>query len=295
MIKKIIYFIIVIFITSCGASRGKGGSHAKNRATKKTPNKTVTVTTRKIETKKPVVSGNTTTSTTLESTSEELEATSKVSVTYRNVSDYIDGFKDIAKQNMKEYGIPASITLAQGILESGAGNGRLSREANNHFGIKCHKEWNGPSITHDDDAAQECFRKYNDPSESYKDHSLFLTSRSRYNGLFKLDKGDYVGWAKGLKSAGYATDPKYPAKLISIIERYELFQYDNEILSRENTKKQDRVVVEEGIVNGATYEIQKGDTLYSISRKFNMSVDEIKKVNGLNDNSLSIGQKIKVK
>lgn len=295
MIKKLICLIIVIFITSCGASKAKKSSSTIQRTTKTTPNKKVTITTKRVIVKKNDTDNKSNNTTTTTTAGEELEATSKVSVSYKNVSDYIDGFKDIAKQNMKEYGIPASIILAQGILESGAGNGRLCTEANNHFGIKCHKEWNGPSITHDDDAAQECFRKYNDPAESYRDHSLFLTSRSRYNGLFKLDKGDYEGWAKGLKSAGYATDPKYPAKLISIIERYELFQYDNEILNRENVKKQDRVVVDEKNIEETTYEIQKGDTLYSLSKKFSISVDDLKKINGMKDNSLSIGQKIKVK
>ena len=293
MIKKLICLIIVIFITSCGASKAKKSSTAIQKTTKTTPNKKVTITTKRVVVKKKDTDSKS--SSASNTTAEELEATSKVSVTYKNVSDYIDGFKDIAKQNMKDYGIPASIILAQGILESGAGNGRLCTEANNHFGIKCHKEWNGPSITHDDDAAQECFRKYNDPAESYRDHSLFLTSRSRYNGLFKLDKGDYEGWAKGLKSAGYATDPKYPAKLISIIERYELFQYDNEILKRENVKKQDKVVVDEINIEETIYEIQKGDTLYSLSKKFSISVDDLKKMNNMKDNSLSIGQKIKVK
>lgn len=173
---------------------------------------------------------NTTTETKTAS-DESLEATSKVNATSATVNDYILQFKDVAKGNMKTYGIPASITLAQGILESGAGKGRLCLEANNHFGIKCHTGWTGPSITHDDDAAQECFRKYNDPAESYKDHSLFLTSRSRYASLFTLDKLDYQGWANGLKAAGYATDPKYPSKLIGLIERYQLYLYDQEVVS----------------------------------------------------------------
>ncbi|MGV7107656.1 glucosaminidase domain-containing protein [Flavobacterium sp. U410] len=172
-----------------------------------------------------------TTAETKTASGESLEATSKVNTTSTTVNDYILQFKDVAKGNMKTYGIPASITLAQGILESGAGKGRLCLEANNHFGIKCHTGWTGPSITHDDDAAQECFRKYNDPAESYKDHSLFLTSRSRYASLFTLDKLDYQSWANGLKTAGYATDPKYPSKLISLIERYQLYLYDQEVMS----------------------------------------------------------------
>src|SRR5690606_31827821 len=115
--------------------------------------------------------------------------------------NYIEQYKETAKENMRTHGILASITLAQGILESGAGNGRLAKEGNNHFGIKCHKEWRGDVIHHDDDAAQECFRKYRHASESFTDHSLFLTSRSRYNDLFKLAKDDYKGWAHGLRKA----------------------------------------------------------------------------------------------
>jgi flagellum-specific peptidoglycan hydrolase FlgJ len=192
---------------------------------------------------------------------------------------------------MKKHGVPASITLAQGVLESGAGKGRLSTIANNHFGIKCHKGWTGESVKHDDDASQECFRKYNDPVDSYKDHSLFLTSRSWYNSLFKLDKGDYVSWAKGLKAAGYATDPKYPNKLIAIIERYELYKYDDEVLNRE-TKTKTKINPEE-VEN--IYVIQQGDTLYSLSKKLNLTVEDIKKINDMRDNNLSIGQKLKIK
>ncbi|MEQ3661540.1 MAG: glucosaminidase domain-containing protein, partial [Flavobacterium sp.] len=223
--------------------------------------------------------------------SEELVATSKVSTTTDDVRLYIDSFKEVAKFNMKEHGIPASITLAQGVLESGAGKGRLSTIANNHFGIKCHTGWTGESVSHDDDAAQECFRKYSDPSESYKDHSLFLTSRSRYNSLFKLDKGDYKSWAKGLKAAGYATDPKYPDKLIGIIERYQLYEYDNEVLNRDY-QFQPEIIKEN---NEFFHIVQKGDTLYSLSRKYDLTVEDLKKLNNMNDNALSIDQKIKIK
>ncbi|NHN25384.1 LysM peptidoglycan-binding domain-containing protein [Flavobacterium jejuense] len=286
MIKKLIYVFILLTIVSCGASRNKRITQTKNRTNttkNNSSNKVVVIVTDDKENEQ-------------KEAKEELEATSKVSATYSNVNSYIDSFKDVAKLNMKQYGIPASIILAQGILESGAGNGRLCKEANNHFGIKCHKEWNGPSITHDDDAAQECFRKYDDPSESYRDHSLFLTSRSRYNKLFELDKGDFKSWAKGLKAAGYATDPKYPSKLIGIIERYQLDKYDNEVLNRIENIKSDNEVKNNDISNNVSlYIIQKGDTLYSLSRKFNLSVEELKKINGLKDNSLSIGQKIRLK
>jgi hypothetical protein len=143
-----------------------------------------------------------------------------------SVEDYIDTYKDIAMKEMKEYKIPASITLAQGILESGAGNSALARKANNHFGIKCHKDWNGRTYKMDDDEKDECFRKYRKAEDSYKDHAVFLTTRSRYSDLFKLDIMDYEGWAKGLKSAGYATSPTYASALINRIKINKLYLYD---------------------------------------------------------------------
>ncbi|MFN3640168.1 MAG: glucosaminidase domain-containing protein [Flavobacterium sp.] len=223
---------------------------------------------------------------------EVLEATSAVRVTTETVVNYIQNFKDIAKDNMIKHGIPASITLAQGILESGSGLSPLSLQANNHFGIKCHKEWTGPSVSHDDDEKGECFRKYQHPSESYRDHSLFLTSRPRYAGLFELSKDDYKNWARGLKNAGYATDPKYPDKLISLIERYELYSYDQEVLgSKEIVKKN---ATQNAVSNGKTHTVVQGDTLYSIARKHNISVDQIKKKNNLKDTNLSIGQVLQV-
>jgi len=140
--------------------------------------------------------------------------------------DYIETYKDIAMREMREHKIPASITLAQGLLESGAGNSALAREAKNHFGIKCHKGWEGDTYIMDDDAKNECFRKYNNAEESFVDHSLFLTTRSRYAALFDLDITDYEGWAKGLKAAGYATNPKYAQLLIDRIKLYDLTKYD---------------------------------------------------------------------
>jgi LysM repeat protein len=138
---------------------------------------------------------------------------------------YIDQYHTIATSQQRSHGIPASIILAQGLLESGAGRSRLATEGNNHFGIKCH-DWQGRKIYHDDDARNECFRKYNHARESFEDHSTFLTTRSRYQALFQLPQGDYKGWAHGLKAAGYATDPNYAFKLIDIIERYELHRFD---------------------------------------------------------------------
>ena len=152
------------------------------------------------------------------------------SVVEKSVEDkiklYIKKFAPAAVKNMRFYKIPASITLAQGVLESGYGESTLATKANNHFGIKCHKGWKGKSIRHDDDEKDECFRSYKNPLKSYRDHSLFLVDRDRYDGLFKLKRKDYKGWATGLKAAGYATDPKYADKLISLIERFNLTRFD---------------------------------------------------------------------
>ena len=139
---------------------------------------------------------------------------------------YITRYKDIAMRGMNDYGVPASITLAQGILESGAGTAELAVKANNHFGIKCHSDWSGATMYHDDDRSQECFRKYDTPEESFNDHALFLRGKARYSFLFELDKLDYKAWAKGLKQAGYATDPAYATRLVDLIERHCLARYD---------------------------------------------------------------------
>ena len=195
-----------------------------------------------------------------------------------NTEDYVKFYSNIAMDEMIQFGIPASITLAQGILESGAGKGRLAVQANNHFGIKCH-DWNGKKIYHDDDEEQECFRKYDNPEYSYRDHSLFLSNRARYSFLFDLKKDDYKQWAKGLKKAGYATDPKYPQKLIDLIQRYQLYKYDNIVLKKKNKP----------------YKIKKGDTLFSISEKFNMPVDAIIELNNLEGDNLIVGQVIMIK
>jgi len=141
------------------------------------------------------------------------------------VRAYIDQFKQVAMEEMLRTGVPAAITLAQGIHETGAGTSDLVIKSNNHFGIKCKTEWNGPAVYHDDDARGECFRKYNDPFESYKDHSDFLKLRPYYASLFKLDPMDYKAWAYGLKKAGYATNPRYPQILIKLIEDYNLQDY----------------------------------------------------------------------
>ena len=141
--------------------------------------------------------------------------------------DYIEKYAPLAISKMNDYGIPASITLAQGLLESGAGKSRLAVEANNHFGIKCHSSWKGATITHDDDAKNECFRKYPSANDSYEDHSQFLKAAKRYENLFLLKSDDYKGWAHGLSKAGYATEPTYPQRLIKLIEDYSLYKYDD--------------------------------------------------------------------
>jgi LysM repeat protein len=140
--------------------------------------------------------------------------------------EYINRYAKVAIAEMNQFHIPASITLAQGCLESGDGNSSLARESNNHFGIKCNNGWTGKSVRHDDDSRRECFRKYKSVWESYRDHSLFLRNNVRYASLFKLSITDYKGWARGLKRAGYATDPRYPERLIHIIEKYQLYDLD---------------------------------------------------------------------
>ena len=140
---------------------------------------------------------------------------------------YIEKYSDLAVEEMYRSGVPASITLAQGLLESGNGLSELAVKGNNHFGIKCHNAWTGSKVYHDDDEKGECFRKYDNPEESFRDHSDFLRYRDRYKFLFDLDPTDYKGWAHGLRKAGYATDPKYPEKLIRLIEEYELYLYDS--------------------------------------------------------------------
>ena len=141
--------------------------------------------------------------------------------------EYIAKYKELAMHEMKRSGIPASITLAQGILETESGNSPLLLRSNNHFGIKCKTNWTGPSVSHDDDERNECFRAYQTAEESYKDHSDFLKSNTRYAFLFDLDPADYKGWAEGLRKAGYATNPRYPEILIRYIETYHLQQYDS--------------------------------------------------------------------
>ena len=202
----------------------------------------------------------------------------------QKIDKYLSKFAPIAIEEMKKYKIPASITLAQGLLESGYGEGRLAIKGNNHFGIKCHKEWRGKKIYHDDDKKGECFRKYKDPKESYHDHSLFLTTRPRYAFLFDYKINNYKQWAYGLKKAGYATDKKYPLKLINLIERLNLKRFDN---YAKNNRKKDSNKSELFF-----YRVSKGDTLFSISKKFKIEIKTIVKMNHINDNKIYIGQEL---
>ena len=153
--------------------------------------------------------------------------------------DYIEKYKDVAMREMQEHKIPASITLAQGLLESGNGNSELAKKSNNHFGIKCHKDWTGKRTYHDDDEKGECFRVYESPEDSYRDHSVFLKKGQRYAFLFDLEITDYKGWAKGLKKAGYATLPVYANVLIKLIEDYNLTQYDQIVVKVKFKYKKD--------------------------------------------------------
>ncbi|EKT3966566.1 glucosaminidase domain-containing protein [Flavobacterium psychrophilum] len=286
--NKIAFIILTLLLVSCGASKPKVQPKKVVHTTQKAAVKQkVESLAGKVEIKTPQKDSTT-------PKTEVLEATQKVRVTTQIVLNYITQFKTVAKENMIRDGVPASITLAQGILESGAGTGDLSVQANNHFGIKCHREWTGASIKHDDDTLQECFRSYDHAEQSYRDHSYFLTSRAWYKPLFSLPKDDYKAWARGLKKAGYATDIKYPDKLIGIIERYELQQYDAEVLGSDFLPKKTSTK-EEIIDNANQYTVIKGDTLYSISKKFNITIDELKKKNNIIDNLLSLGQNINVK
>ena len=224
--------------------------------------------------------------------------------TYTSLT-YIERFKAIAIQEMNLYGIPASITLAQGLFESGSGNGELARVANNHFGIKCTSDWKGKGYYKDDDNHNDCFRVYDKPEDSFRDHSEFL-KRPRYAKLFQLDKNDYVGWANGLKAAGYATNPNYPNLLINVIQKYDLTQYDSPETEPQKEKREDRVLTQindntivakqdsavQTDTTNKSYTVVTGDTLYSISRRFGITVEDLKALNNLQDNNIRIGQKL---
>ena len=202
------------------------------------------------------------------------------------IAEYIDMWKDLAISEMQRSGIPASIKLAQGILESGFGNSRLAVEGNNHFGIKCH-DWQGERIFHDDDEQGECFRKYGNARESWIDHTEFLMTRSRYAFLFEYSPTDYRRWARGLSRAGYATNPNYPQLLINLIERYHLYQFDTGVsASRRSTSRRTPGSNVRQVTDGLTFSIEQfpvqtnnrtefitaraGDTFASLSDELDM-------------------------
>ena len=198
----------------------------------------------------------------------------------KQYESYIKQYRDLAVKEMKKYRIPASITLAQGLLESGAGQSTLARKSNNHFGIKCGSDWRGKTVSHDDDARGECFRAYKHPKQSYEDHSKFLANRPRYASLFKLDITDYKGWARGLKKAGYATNPRYAEQLIGIIELYDLHKYDKKgglKWMKENPNPHQTY-----IANGLVYiVVRAGDSWKSISKELDISQKKLRKYNDL--------------
>jgi flagellum-specific peptidoglycan hydrolase FlgJ len=290
MFKKILILLTLLTLISCNAAK------PAIVTTKSAPSKVkkIAVQPAKKKNNTKVIVSQKTEQRSNKREDEVIESSSRTVVSNDVVTNYVSQYKNIAMSNMKSYGIPASIILAQGILESGAGRGDLAQNANNHFGIKCHADWTGESVRHDDDASQECFRKYAESGESFKDHALFLTGRDRYSSLFDLPKDDYQAWAKGLRKAGYATDPRYPEKLISYIERYNLGQYDAQVLGSNYLPFENKTIKVASIdsYNGSLYEVQKGDTLYSISKKFNVMVDDLKLKNKLTENALSIGQRL---
>ena len=231
------------------------------------------------------------------------------------VKSYIETYRDIAVKEMMEYRIPASITMAQGIYESNAGRSRLAIEANNHFGIKCHLEWTGDTFIQDDETKNECFRKYSNPEESFRDHSYFLSQRDRYKSLFNLDIADYKGWANGLKACGYATNPQYPQHLIQTIEDYALYRLDvadfSLVFSDTTTTVKDTVrktvtvakvdLFAEGpgkrmvyLNNGLQYIVfRKNDDIKEVAKAFHVTERKIRKFNDMKkDAQLVAGQMV---
>lgn len=295
--KKIVAAVTLLILASCGSSRKVATTQPqvikeKNGEIKVIPNKETTQQVEKVIT--------------------ETKNTAKTRLSNTTLA-YIETYAPLAMEEMQTSKIPASITLAQGILESGSGTSGLASRSNNHFGIKCHTGWKGERVYHDDDKKGECFRKYKYVATSYRDHSEFLSGRSRYANLFKLKIDDYKRWAKGLRKAGYATDKKYPDKLISYIEKYNLDQYDEIVLKgkvdfkkskvqkREPNKdltyekKDYKIKVSNNIPKKGTHTVTNDDTLYSISRKYGMTVEQIKILNNLKNNNIHEGDVLKLK
>lgn len=244
----------------------------------------------------------------LTSVSVLLAISSQANATHQKLSksDYVDQWKSEAIQQMKEHNVPASITLAQGILESASGNSQLAVKGKNHFGIKCHG-WTGDKMYMDDDSKGECFRVYDSAGESYKDHSLFLNKYDRYAFLFDLESTNYKDWAKGLKKAGYATNPQYPQLLIKLIEELELSQYDQgglipaiiaqpELISSNQTMSNKHEVSIQG--KRTKYVVaKKGDTFYKISQEFDLTLRQLYRFNDFDSKKdfLEEGDKIYLK
>lgn len=281
---SLITLLFVFILASCGTKRkvsttnsSKPKSATTQEIKKSTPSETVT--TREVQ---------------KEAKTKKNPQTLDDKPAFKNpVEAYIWQYSGIAQEEMRLYGIPASITIAQGILESGSGQGNLTMRSNNHFGIKCNG-WEGAKVYHDDDELQECFRKYTDAKYSFRDHSLFLYERPRYAFLFDYEVTDYKAWAKGLRRAGYATDRKYPDKLISLIERFHLYELDSEVV---NGTPPPNFPEPKNKVDTSTsvYYVKAGDTLYKISTQFNLTVDELKQLNQLKSDDLRIGQKLYLK
>jgi hypothetical protein len=207
--------------------------------------------------------------------------------------EYIQKYKDLAIAEMKRAGIPASITMAQACLESGDGNSRLAVKANNHFGIKCHEDWKGKKIYHDDDEKNECFRKYPSVIDSYRDHSDYLMDKSRYDFLFDLNPTDYEAWAKGLKKAGYATSPTYASALIKIIEDFQLYELDKAAAGKEHPGKKHKTAKDTAVIGRKIYErnriqyilCRKGDSFENLTLEFGKLPWELPRYNDLPANA----------
>jgi len=276
-IKFVFLFFFILLLASCSSSRKISNTKTNKETITESPYKNVS----------PV---------------QQVQHVKKLQKSNKSLNkyslQYIKKYAPIAVSEMHKYKVPASITLAQGILESGNGRSQLASKSNNHFGIKCHTGWKGAKVYHDDDEKGECFRKYKYVESSYEDHSQFLSGRRRYASLFALRKTDYKGWSKGLKKAGYATDKNYPKKLIKIIETYELYEFDKirekdlKRVKKETSKTEHKPKIKTKKRAKKYYEVKKGDTLYSIARKYETSVTKLKKVNALTGNTLSIGQKL---
>ncbi len=294
VLKTIGYSLFLIILSTqliaCGSSKNTTKDRKIDRRTShKTKHKTVK------DTKKKEVK-------TVESSQPEVQYNYNTTT-----DDYINRFSQIAMTKMRKHKIPASITLAQGILESNSGNSTLTVGYNNHFGIKCHQNWYGDRTYYDDDEENECFRAYQNPEESYEDHALFLTQRKRYAKLFTYDITDYKSWARGLKSAGYATDRQYANKLISLIERYKLYEYDQKVMTSEPLDPREEIgeVIQTAAPsrpeNGSpvnpddpsSYHIVKqGETLEDVAQQYKMTVEYLKSINGMYDDTIYPHQRL---